>query len=76
MKKIKNENNNYILAYGISFVLAGIVLYPLFDVILCKFITHSEFVYSFHEHVIQPTLFGVIMTLFLYMAENGFKFKK
>lgn len=75
MKKIK-EKNKYIFAYGISFVLAGIVLYPLLDVILCKFITHSEFVYSFYEHVVKPVSFGIIMTLFLYMAENGFKFKK
>lgn len=75
MKKNK-KNNNYILVYGISFVLAGIILYPVFDVILCKFITHNEFVYSFHEHIIQPVLFGIIMTLFIYMSENGFKLKK
>ena len=74
MKRIK-ESNKYIFVYGISFILAGIVLYPLFDVILCKFITHSEFVYSFYEHIIKPVSFGIIMTLILYVSENGLKFK-
>ncbi len=76
MKKSNKESNNYIFVYGLSIALAGIVLYPLFDVILCKFITGSIFVYSVHDHIIQPVLFGLIMGMCLYVSENGLKIKK
>ena len=58
---------------GAATAIAGLILYPLFDVILCKFITNSEFVYSVHEHIIQPIIFGTIIGLIAYIGENGLK---
>ncbi len=55
----------YALVYGATTAIMGIILYPLFDLILCKFITNSNFVYSAHQHITQPVLFGFFMGIVL-----------
>ena len=76
MKKIETGSNKHIIVFGVSAAIAGMILYPIFDIILCKFITNSEFVYSVHEYIIQPIIFGLFLSLLLYVGENGLKIKK
>ena len=49
--------------------------YPLFDFILCKFITHSDFIYSIHSHIIQPILFALIFGTTFWAVDNNRKDK-
>ena len=58
----------YFLVYLIVFIVVAILLWPLFDLIVCNVFTHSEFVWTVQEHIIQPIVFGVIITIieFLY----------
>ena len=60
MKNIERKTIKYLVVLIIVVSLCGIILYPLFDLILCKFITNSKFIYSVHNHFVQPILFGCI----------------
>ena len=71
--KIERGSIAHFLIQTIAIIIAGIVLYPLFDLILCKFITNSEFIYSVHKHIIQPISFGFITGIILWVVENGIK---
>ena len=65
MKKIKENRVLYIIVNGMATGLAGVIIWPLLDLILCKFITRSPFIYSVHEHIIQPIIFGFIVSLII-----------
>ena len=60
MKNIERGTTKYLVALVVAIALCGMILYPLFDLILCKFITNSEFSYSVHQHIFQPILFAII----------------
>lgn len=73
MKNIERKTKKYLVILIIATALCGMVLYPLFDLVLCKFITNSKFIYSVHSHVIQPILFGCIFgtTFWLVNKKNN-----
>ena len=60
MKNIERGTTKYLVVLIIPVAVCGMILYPLFDFILCKFITNSKFDYSIHQHIIQPILFAFI----------------
>ena len=60
MKKIERGTIKYLIILIIAVAVCGFILYPLFDLILCKFITKSIFKYSVVDHVIQPIIFAFI----------------
>ena len=60
--KIKNNKGLKFLFNAIGTALAGIIIWPLLDFILCSWITKTTFVYSVHEHIIQPIIFGFIVS--------------
>ena len=60
MNNIESGTIKYLIILVITISLFGIILYPLFDLLLCKFITKSEFTYSVHSYIVQPILFGCI----------------
>ena len=63
MKNLNENRGLFIFAYGISTAIMGMVIYPLFDFLLCKFITNSTFKYTVADHVIEPITFGFIFAL-------------
>lgn len=65
MKKISENKLLYALCFAIATSIMGMILYPLFDYLLCKFITHSQFTYSVHQHIIEPIIFGFIVAIVL-----------
>lgn len=66
MKKIKENRWLYTLCFAIATSIMGIILYPLFDYLLCKYITNSQFVYSAYQYIVQPILFGFIVSFVIY----------
>ena len=60
MKKIGRGTIKYLIILILAIAVSGMILYPLFDLILCKYITKSIFEYSVHKHVIEPILFAFI----------------
>ena len=69
----QNIKNKYLytLLLGIVTAIIGVILFPLFDFLICKFFTHTTFVYSVVKHIVEPTIFGFLMAIVLY-----FPFKK
>ena len=60
---IERGTIKYLVILIIAVAICGMALYPIFDLIYYKFITDSEFVYSIHDHIIQPILFAIIFGL-------------
>ena len=48
MKNIERGSIKHLILLIIAIAIFGMILYPIFDLIYYKFITHSEFVYNFH----------------------------
>ena len=70
MKNIERGTIKYLVSLIISVALCGMILYPLFDLVLCKFITKSIFEYSIHRHVIQPISFAFIYGLTIWLIDK------
>ena len=70
MKNIERGSIKHLVILIVAIAIFGIILYPLFDLILCKFITNSEFVYSFHKYIIQPILFSGILGTTLWVVDK------
>ena len=60
MKNIERGSIKYLAILIISVAVCGVVLYPFFNLIMCKFITHSDFIYSVYNHIIQPIIFAFV----------------
>ena len=60
MKNFERGTIKYLIVLILAVAICGMILYPLFDLILCKFITKSVFEYSVHKYIIQPSLFAFI----------------
>ena len=70
---MKNKNFGslkYLVFQIIVLCLVGIILYPIFDLLLCKFITNSTFAYSIHSYIIQPIIFGIIIGIVIWILEK------
>lgn len=71
MKNIERGSIKHLLYLVIAIAISGMILYPLFDLILCKFITNSTFTYSYHNYIIQPTSHACIIgTILWYIDKN------
>ena len=70
MKAIEKGSIKHLIIQIVSISIWGIILYPLFDYILFKYITKSTFVYSIHDHVIQPIIFGFFTGTVLWIVDR------
>ena len=70
MKKIERGSVKYLIALILAVAVCGVILYPLFDFILCKFITNSNFEYSIHQHIIQPVIFALVYGLVFWLFDR------
>ena len=70
MKNIERGTTKYLVVLILVVAVWGVILYPLFDLILCKFITNSEFTYSVHNHLIQPIIFACIFGTTFYLVDK------
>ena len=59
MKKIERGTIKYLIVLIIAVAVCGLILYPLLDIIYCKF-TKTIFEYKIYEHLIQPIIFAII----------------
>lgn len=70
MKKIEKGSTKHLIVLICAIAIAGIILYPLFDMVFCALITKSEFVYSVPDHVIEPIIFGMIIGIIFWIIEK------
>lgn len=60
MTKIEKNSIGYLILLIIAISVAGIIIWPLLDLLFHAVFTQSEFVYSPTEHIIEPIIFGII----------------
>ena len=70
MKKMERGTIKYLVILIIAVAVCGMILYPLFDLIYYKLIANSEFVYSFHKHIIQPIIFAFIYGITFWVVDK------
>ena len=70
MKNIERGTIKHLILFIITISICGMIIYPLFDLFFCKFITNSEFAYSFKSHVIQPITAAIIAGTVLWVVEK------
>lgn len=56
--KIEKGSVKALLIEMFGTAIAGIILWPILDMLYCAIFTHSEFVYSVNSHIVQPIIFG------------------
>ena len=67
MKKIERDSNKYIALQCVAIIIVELILFPLFDLVYAKFITHSKFVYSVTNHIVEPLILGIIVSVCLFV---------
>lgn len=76
MKKIEKNSIKYLIIQTLAIIIFAIIIYPLIDLALCKLITHTEFVYSVNEHIIEPIIYGTILGIVFFMIDRKANSKK
>lgn len=63
MEKLKKNKVLYIIVFGLIVGVVGMIIYPILDIVICKFITHTKFVWSVYNHIIKPLNFGMVFSI-------------
>ena len=61
---MKKDDINILLYLCIQIVVntvIAMIVWPILDIIICNVFTHSQFIYSVNQHIIQPIVFGLII---------------
>ena len=75
MKNIEKGSIKHLILLITAIAIFGILLYPLFDLIVCKFITNSNFIYSISSHIVEPIVFACILGPTLWVLDKKTKNK-
>jgi len=75
MKNIERGSIKHLILIIIAIAVFGMILYPIFDLVYYRFITNSEFVYTFHKYIIQPILFACISGTVFWIVDKKQKDK-
>ena len=63
MEKLKKNKILYIIVFGLIVGVVGMIMYPVLDLIVCKFITNTKCVWNVYNHIIKPFEFGMIFSI-------------
>lgn len=76
MKKIETTSTKYLIIQILAIAIMGIIIWPLFDLLICNIFTHTVFTYSVTDHLIEPIIFGCILGVVLWVSERKISSKK
>ena len=63
MKKIDDKSVQFLIYLIVLVSVFGLIIYPLSDFLIDRFISHTEFIYSLRDHVIDPIVFALIFSI-------------
>lgn len=69
--KIEKDSISYLIILIISTALTGMILYPLLDFIICKFIINTPFIYSVYSYIMKPTIFACVFGTTFWMIDRN-----
>ena len=70
MAKIEKTSIKYLILSIIAISIAGVILWPLLDLLFHAIFTHSEFVYSPMGHIVEPIIFGIIAGIIFWIFDR------
>ena len=70
MKKIESTSFQYLILQIVAISVAGMVLWPLLDLFWCAVLSHTQFVYSIPDHLVEPIVFGGIVGTVFWVLEK------
>ena len=71
VKNIEKGSIKHLLLLIIVISLCGMIIYPLFDFIYFKFITNSNFAYSYKSYILEPITFATIIGIVLWVLDRN-----
>ena len=66
---IERGSIKYLFALIFVISIFGIILYPLYDLIIFKLITHSNFSYSIEKYIVEPLIVGFILGTLFFISD-------
>lgn len=60
LNKIRKNRILSSIIMAVAALIAAMIIWPLFDLLWAKVISHSDFVYTLKDYVIEPAIFAVI----------------
>ena len=69
--KTEKDSISYLIILIISTALTGMILYPLLDFIICKFIINTPFIYSVYSYIMKPTIFACVFGTTFWMIDRN-----
>ena len=70
MKNLERGTIKYLIVLVIVVSIAGMITYPVLDLIYNKFITNDKFVYSVFSYIVQPIIFGVVFGITFWVVDK------
>ena len=70
MKNIEKKSVKYLFILIFTTIIAGIIIYPLLDLLWDNFLSNTKFVYTIKDHIISPIIFGIIFGTLWWIIEN------
>ncbi|MBQ6477034.1 MAG: hypothetical protein IJI43_01175, partial [Bacilli bacterium] len=67
MKKIEKGSNKHLIIQCVTIIVVELILFPLFDLVYAKLFTHSKFVYSVTNHIVEPLILGIVISICLFV---------
>lgn len=67
LDKIRKNRIKSSFIMALATFVAAVILWPLFDLFWHSIITHSEFVYTLKDYLLEPALFAVIFGIITYI---------
>ena len=66
---IERGSIKYLIALIFVISIFGMILYPIYDLIIFKLITHVEFSYSISKYIVEPIIVGFFMGMVFWIAD-------
>ena len=70
MKDIEKGSVKQLVLIIVTFIVVGLIVYPILDYLYCKLITRSAFTYSITLDVVFSLIFCSIMGVFTWFEEK------
>ena len=50
--------------------IVAMIIWPLMDLLFCAVFTHEEFKYTFGNHIVEPVIFMLLVTVVEFLTWN------
>ena len=70
-EEIEKGSFKHLIVQIVIMTVLAMILWPIFDLLVCLLFTHSPFAYSPMEHIVKPIIFGVVIGLLFWLPDRA-----